>query len=147
MENQSGLPQGSLGYIPDSPPRPLNNTAVTMNNIKVEGSTIGVLNTGTIQTVDSAVTVLQKAGRQDAASALTTVTEAIIKSDQIVAENKNQLLSSSASSQLSHCRQRRSTRPAMRAILSQISSLVSAPSAVAELWHKSEGLIKSFFGS
>ena len=98
-----------------------------MNNIKVEGSTIGVLNTGTIQTVDSAVTVLQKAGRQDAANSLTTVTEAIIKSDQIGEENKNQLfeLLSLISTEATAPKEKRRAS-AMRAILSQISSLVSS---------------------
>jgi hypothetical protein len=118
-----------------------------MNNIKIEGSTIGVLNTGTIQTVDAAVTVLNKSGEQDAAGALTRVTEAIVKSDQISEADKNQLLEllSLVSTEATAPKEKRRAG-AMRAIFGQISSLVSGTAAVAELWHKCQPVIKSLFG-
>ncbi len=41
-----------------------------MNNISIDGSTIGVLNTGTVQSIDSAVTAISSGGNKAVALAI-----------------------------------------------------------------------------
>jgi hypothetical protein len=63
-----------------------------LNNIRVTNSEIGVLNTGTIENVDSTVTVLKTSGNSELAQAVTALSEAVIKSNEISSNQKNQII-------------------------------------------------------
>src|SRR5947208_537253 len=60
MESQAGVPSGTLPRYPER--SVVHLEGVTLNNIRIDRSTVGVVNTGTIGLVDSAVTALRQAG-------------------------------------------------------------------------------------
>lgn len=66
MDMVVGLP----GLSPKFPERKnVTIGGITLNNIKIDRSTVGVVNTGSIETVDSAVTVLKQSGDPQLAAA------------------------------------------------------------------------------
>jgi hypothetical protein len=87
---------GMYGITPKFPerrPRTILRTgSVVLNNINVSNSEVGVLNTGTIQSVDSTVTVLKNEGNAQLAAAISVLSEAVIKSVEVSRDQKNQIL-------------------------------------------------------
>jgi hypothetical protein len=90
MESIVGLP----GISPRFPERRaiIHTGGVTLNNIRVSHSEVGVLNTGNIQSVDATVTVLKTEGNAALAAAVTRLSEAVIKSAEITNNQKDQIL-------------------------------------------------------
>ncbi len=65
----SGIP-GLAPRVPIPQMQPIPISDMTINNINVDNSVIGVLNTGNIEKVDTAVTVLKQSGEDPAATAI-----------------------------------------------------------------------------
>lgn len=63
-----------------------------MDNIKVDSSTIGVLNTGNIQSLDTSITNLKQSGNEQLANALTTLTDSVIASGDLQNKIKDELI-------------------------------------------------------
>jgi hypothetical protein len=79
MEKTVGL-HGILPRYPEQqPPQLIQTGGIALNNIHVSNSEIGVLNTGVIENVDSALTVLKQEGNAELAAAVTDLSEAVIK--------------------------------------------------------------------
>jgi hypothetical protein len=71
---------GMTGVIPRFPPRPPRTVLagnMALNHIHVSNSSVGVLNTGTIGTIDGAVGVMHSTGERQAAEAFKQMTEAM----------------------------------------------------------------------
>ena len=85
---------GMSGILPRFPERRrvLNMGEVTLNNIQVSNSEIGVLNTGNIHNVDVTLTVLKTEGNPELAEIVKTLTETVIKSGEISNNIKNQII-------------------------------------------------------
>ena len=119
------------------PPRPrapvLQLGDVSLNNITLHGSTVGLLNTGYLGTIDGAITVLgQSEGA--AAQALRQLTEAVANSGQVEVELKNELLellSLVASESAAPQETRRSK--AILAVLERLSNLLQGTAALSDL--------------
>lgn len=138
-----GLP----GIMPKYPRREVVAVGnVTLNNIKVEGSTIGVLNTGTIGTVDSAVTALKQAGDTDAATIFAGITEAVANDSQLRADVKNQILEllSVLSTEATAPKARRRSA-AMMPLLERLATLMSGAAALAQLWSQYGSPLRQLF--
>ena len=89
MDLVAGLP----GLSPKFPER--KNVAVggvTLNNIQIDRSTIGVVNTGSIETVDSAVTVLKQSGDSHLATAVLELFQAVLNSQALRADTKAEIV-------------------------------------------------------
>ena len=72
MDYSIGLPVSG----PRFPPRKsIHVGGINLNNIKVDNSTIGVLNTGNIESVDVSVTSLQQSGNSQLANAIKLIKE------------------------------------------------------------------------
>ena len=84
-----GLP----GLLPrvEIPPPPFAGQTLTLNNINVTGSTVGAINTGTIQQLDTTITLMRGGGESDLAESVKELTEAIIRTDQLGESTKNEL--------------------------------------------------------
>jgi hypothetical protein len=76
MEEAVGLPE----FLPRMPP-PAPQGEITLNHINVSNSAIGVLNTGNIETVETAVATLEQTGENEAAKLLAQLAKAVIESD------------------------------------------------------------------
>jgi len=76
FEAAAGLP----GLVPRMPIPPVHIapiSSISINNINVDNSVIGVLNTCSIETVDNAVTVLKHSGAEQMESAISTLTQSV----------------------------------------------------------------------
>jgi len=90
MDSQVGVygvtPRMELGA------RPIIHTGeMKLNNIQVSESTIGIINTGTIQNLDNKLTVLRKEN-ESATVAINNLSKAVIDSKEISDETKNQIM-------------------------------------------------------
>jgi hypothetical protein len=113
MADVSGLPQSMSGpriQIPEIPQGPL-----IFNNIKVANSTVGAINTGTVQAIDVTLTYLHSGGNDKARDALKILTEAILSTRALSVNQKNELVDQVAylaeqaatpvrCNQIDHCR-------------------------------------------
>lgn len=73
--------------VPDIPRGP-----IILNNIKLNNSVVGSINTGNVQTVDVSITCLREAGNEAISKALKDLTEAIANEPTLRKDEKNNLL-------------------------------------------------------
>jgi hypothetical protein len=143
MDRVIGLP----GLTPRFPVRQaVTVEGVTLNNIKIDRSTIGVLNTGTIGTVDAAVTTLKQSGESAAADTFTKLTEAVAKDAQLTPEQKNQVMEllSVLSTEATAPKERRRSA-AMLPLLERLSNLLSGAASLSQLWAQYSPTIERLF--
>ncbi|MDV5165731.1 MAG: hypothetical protein R2568_03155 [Candidatus Scalindua sp.] len=65
---------------------------IIVDNIKVDSSIVGVLNTGSIQSVDASITNLKQGGNEQLAEALSTLTDSVIASSDLLDKTKDELI-------------------------------------------------------
>ena len=87
---------GVHGVIPRTKPldiKPIiDSRKVTYNNIKVDNSVIGVINTGEIGKLDVSIEYFKNEGNEEFANAIKELTEAIANEQKINEKEKNQIL-------------------------------------------------------
>lgn len=89
----------SVGLAPTGPrfpprPKPLILAGTKLQNISVNNSVIGTINTGTIGSVDQSISVLQQTGEPEMAKAIKALSEAILQSGDLSPNQKNELVES-----------------------------------------------------
>jgi len=87
----------TIGIGPTGPkfptrPQPVNINGVKMNNISVNNSVVGTINTGSIGSVDQSITALLQLGESDTANAIKSLTEAFLKSNDLTKNQQNELI-------------------------------------------------------
>lgn len=125
------------------PPPVIQAGGVTLKNINVSNSQIGVLNSGTIENVDATVTVLKQGASPELAAAVTALSESVIASAELAAESKNQvleLLYALSSEAVAPKEKRKMT--VVRALLSKLSGILSGVGAIAGLWEKTKAILE-----
>ncbi len=85
---------GFLHRSPRFPPRPVQVVVegIKLQNISVSNSVVGVINTGSIQSVDQSISALNLNGETEVAAALKGVSQAILQSADLSASQKNELV-------------------------------------------------------
>jgi hypothetical protein len=134
MEAYIGLP-GLMPQFPPRRPRPIIQTGhVTMHHIRIDHSIVGLVNSGFIGSVDSAVGSMSAAGETNGAAAFKEFTEQVLalnidppKKDSIL-----EILTVLASEATLPPPQRR-TIP-MRALLAELATVTSGVASLAELY-------------
>jgi hypothetical protein len=128
--------------VPDIPRGP-----VILNNIKVDNSVVGTINTGNVETIDVSITYLKEAGNEQISAALKTLAEVIANATAIPAPNKNQLLDQVAYLSEQAVAAAKERRPGMiQAAFAAIAQGSTAVAAVASAWQAAAPLLKSYFG-
>jgi len=121
MDYTIGLPPSGPRFPPK---KTVNLSGVTLHNIKVDNSTVGVINTGNIETVDVAVSALHNEGKREFAEALNELTTEVIKSRELQNDVKNQVIELlsliAAEATVPKERQRKG---AMHALISQLKGI------------------------
>jgi hypothetical protein len=140
-----GMPRVGARYA--LPQRPVFHVGdFTLNNINIDRSTIGILNTGTIGTVDGAVTVLNEHGETEAGNAIARLTEAVVKAQESNDEQKNkilEILSVLATEGTMPKENRRSA--AMKPLLLDLSTILGGIASLAQLWQQFGPMIVGLF--
>jgi len=93
METVAGVP-GILPRfeIPKPPPIIKQQGGITLNNINVEQSVVGSINTGNIGQIDVALSNIKNGGDDELANTIKEFTEAILASNELTIEMKNELI-------------------------------------------------------
>jgi hypothetical protein len=146
FEATSGLP-GLVPRMPVPQIPPFRVGDMKVHNINVDNSVVGVLNTGSIQTVDNAVTVLKRRGADEIGLALAEFTQRVIDANNVDNETKNrvvEILSAVAEEATKPEGERR--LGVIRPLLLELSTAVSGLADLAQLWQQYGPLILEFFG-
>lgn len=131
-------------------PRPapvLHHGNVTVNNIKIDRSNIGVVNTGNINDINSAITFIENSGHIEVASGLKNFSETIISSKELEDSQKNEILDHLAflSNQIKSTPESRHNTTA-KTTLNAIKEILSVSANLSTVWSVFYPLIKSYLG-
>ncbi|MGA2171523.1 MAG: hypothetical protein ABSG82_00735 [Sedimentisphaerales bacterium] len=145
MEVATGLP-GLCGprYELPKPPPILNSGNLTFNNINVEKSVIGAVNTGNIGQIDISLSNIKNGGNEELATVLKEFTEAILRSVELTDSLKNEILEhlSFLAGQASLPEPARK-KSVIQTLLSTIERVISSIPALIALFDR----LKGMFGS
>ncbi len=142
MDDVSGLQSGGRIVLPPIPQPPF-----TLNNIKLANSVVGVINTGTVKTIDVNLTHLHNAGNDRARDALAELTEMIMSSDTLDPKHKDEMAEQVAflSEQAVAAAQNR--KPGViTATLDALSRSAGAVNTIAGAWNTAEPILRQIFG-
>lgn len=146
MDDVAGHPRSGARF--QTPVTPIIQAGgIHLTRINASNSNIGVLNTGKIESIDTAIGYLSDTGGKPIAQALKAMTEAVIVSNETNSEQKGELLEllGVLASEASVPREKRKSK-AMLPIIAQVSGIISATNALTQLWAKYAPAIKAFFG-
>ena len=144
MDAITGIPSGIRINIPPPPP---SSNPVTFNNIRVDNSVVGAINTGNVKAIDVSLSHLHDGGNDKAKSALQNLTQATIDDRTISAEQKNELIEQIAflSSQAAAPAQDRKSG-LIKASLGAVNTTAQTVGGIATAWQAAEPILKSIFG-
>jgi hypothetical protein len=133
-------------HIEMAPPPFIGNN-LTLNNINVTKSTLGAINTGTIQNLDAGITLMQSSGESEIAKAVQQLSQAIVDSNEINASLKNEIAEQLEflTAQILVEKQKRSIGT-VRSVLSGIRDVISISAGLLMIWDKVEPLFRAAFG-
>lgn len=92
MSIVAGLPP--MGPHFPARPRPVIVAGTKLNNISVNNSVVGTINTGSIGSVDQSISALIQCGEPALADAIKGLSEAILQSGDLTRNQKNELIES-----------------------------------------------------
>ena len=93
MENIAGLSYGPLGQRFQIPmPTTINAGQTTYNNIRVDNSVVGTINTGNVKRLDSMLNAMGNHSNQHLAQTLQVLTQAIIDTRDLRPSDKDSAL-------------------------------------------------------
>lgn len=140
---------GMLVRLPriEIPKPPFIGDSLTLNNISVAGSTIGAINTGTIQSLDVSITLMRNRGESELAAGVKELTEAILKSNEVQESAKNEITEQLAYlvAQVTAEKNNRSMG-VVKSILAGIRNSISVATSLLAIWDKVQPLFQSAFG-
>jgi hypothetical protein len=130
------------------PPPPSDGDELTFNNINVDRSTIGAINTGFVSNLDTSITVMQDLGQQELALNIKELTQAILDSKDINASIKDEIneLLQFLVAQATFPPENRLVGVAKN-IVGRIRELIIISPALLTIWDKVEPLIKTALGT
>ena len=142
-----GLPvtSGRL-RIPSLPPT-INTGQTTYNNIRVDNSVVGAINTGNIKQLDIMMTVMRSQNNQELADALQKLTQAILDTPDLEPSDKDsalEWLSFLSKEALTQEIERQSTIG--KAAISTLEKILSNAGSVASIWSVAKPLLEKLFG-
>lgn len=130
--------------IPPAPPVPIAN--MNVNNFNVNNSVLGVLNTGSIQSVDNAITVLRQSGVNEMASAISKLTQAVIDAKDIGGDLRNRIVETLSFIAEEAAKPETERRPAgIRPLITDLATSFSGLAGLSVLWQEYGPVIQSFF--
>ena len=141
MEATVGLP----GIIPryKITPSLIHTGNTTFNNINVNNSTVGAINTGYVETIDVSLSVINDKNNNEIAKILKALTEEIIQNKEVKEKNKNDVLEQLAfiSEELTKPVEHQK-KSIMKSAYTVISNLLSNSANILAIWKTLEELIK-----
>jgi hypothetical protein len=126
--------------IPQSPAI-VKGGAVTLNNIRVDHSVVGAINTAEVQRIDIALSDIKIGGQEELAAQLRDFTEAVIASTELNREIKDDVLG-----QVSFLAQQvqapqKSAPGILKSVASGVAVAISSVNSLVVLWTKLHPLL------
>ena len=120
-------------------------------NINISQSTIGILNTGEIEDVESIkffVSSLCNSGNFEIADALKHLTEAVTDSQELSPRNRSEVLDqlTELGRQATSPQEQRSKPGVLNAIVKDVATILAGAGGLAKVWSTWGPSIKAFFG-
>jgi len=145
MDAIAGLPPIGPRFPERKPPVVVGHA--TFHNINVKDSNVGVINSGYLHQVDTAVSVIGKQGDASLAFALKLLTETVVAHKSIQAADKKEIIEllSALSSEASQSKEQRRVSVA-RPLLTRLRELLSASADVATVAQPLIPYIAAAFG-
>lgn len=139
----SGIPIPQMP-VPQLPPF---LTSTMSNNVNVSNSTVGVINTGTIETIHSALSITTGPGGQEVARAVGMLTNWIADSDELPVEQRNELLLKlkTVAEEASKPAPRRRL-DLVKSAFGEIAKFAQGANAIGAMWDRYSPSILAFFG-
>lgn len=134
MESSVGMPAGFLPRLEGAPKR-INYERLHMTNINVSNAQIGVLNTGSVGTIDATITLLRNEGNTAWGDAIRQMTQALVDTKDLNESNKNEameLLAALSKEGVTPKPERKGG--VIRALMSRLGELFVASEALRSLW-------------
>ena len=128
------------------PPPVMPNTHNTFNNIHVENSTVGVVNTGDVKSIDSVVSSAKTGGNLALASALKDFTQAVLDSNELKCDQKNDVVSQLAFLSQQAVSKDKQAPTVMRAVLAGIERAINGSASLVTLWPILNAHLQPFLG-
>jgi len=145
--------QYTIGLSP-SPPRydvtqvhsTINTGDVVLNNISVDRSVIGVVNTGNVEKIDSAITIMKESGEEELSVAIQSLSEAVLTNQEADSEVKKEILDilSVLSSQAVMPTDSRNSS-AMQILIKRLGNLVNSIKTLGGIWDTVSQFIENAF--
>ncbi|HEX8609287.1 MAG TPA: hypothetical protein VF679_11660 [Pedobacter sp.] len=128
--------------------RKMSSSNLTIN---LQNSTIGILNAGEIENVQSIsvnVSSLVNSGHDEVAKALKELTEAVASSSEISPDERAYVLENleELSKQAALLPGERAKSGVLKSVLSGVASTLGAAGGLAEVWSTWGSMIRAFFG-
>jgi len=128
--------------VPDIPRGPM-----ILNNIKVDNSVVGSINTGNVASIDVNISYLKRAGGDEVSSALVELTELIAGANDIDDTQKQALLDQVEFVSEQAVKGAEGRRPGMiAAALSALDATAKATASLAAIWNSVHPVLRHFFG-
>ncbi|AWW73844.1 hypothetical protein CD351_05320 [Erythrobacter sp. KY5] len=145
MTAVTGMPHLSSQIdIPNAPVPPLH---YNNQNVTVQGGTVGAINFGNVNDIQVSLQTLTQNGEIGFADALADVTNAILESNEIAEDQKNELLEQVAFLSSQATSEPNDRKPGMiKSVLGTVSEGAGAVKALSDAWGAVEPLLKGHFG-
>ena len=144
MEATVGLP-GILPRIKTRQPV-IQQGDFTLNNIRVDKSVVGAINTGNVQSIDVGMNYIKLSGNTKLAQELSKFTEEVIKEGALSKELKNSILEQLAFL-VQECQapEEKQKKSIIKSVLSNIKDSVVTIEALSKIWEGIKPLLEAMF--
>ena len=136
-----GLLQPNFMAIPQPPSAGIN---YTYTNIQVSDSAIGVINPGTLYTIDTSIDVMQNRGDTELATAIKDLTQEVVNSKEIQDDIKKEIaeLLQFLASEGSVSKDTRN-KSVIKQVLDRLSKLIPVATTAWSIWERVQPLLQS----
>ncbi len=118
-----------------------------MHNIRVDRSTVGTINTGAVQTLDSAVTVLKNQGDQEASRAIRELTQAVVDRKEIDEQTRKDVIDLLSAIATQAASPKEQQKPAVvKPLIERVSTLLGQVTDLAGKVKDFMPVLTGFFG-
>lgn len=114
-----------------------------LNNINISQSQIGVLNTGSIQKIDAAITLSKGSDSEVVGASLQDFADGVIKAPELSASEKNELLelTETLAEQVVSTRKPATIRAIMKEMTARVGDVAALTGAFSKLYDSVKGLL------
>jgi hypothetical protein len=141
----TGITGGPRVAMPQPPPI-FRAGPMTFNNIRIDRSVVGAINTAQVQRIDVALSNIKVAGGDELASQLRDFTEAVIANTELSKELKDDVLGHVSFLAEQVQTQQRAPAATLKTVLGAVATGISVANSLVALWAKVHPFLSQTLG-